>query len=128
MRRASSSSTLLQTGSAQSVGNGVNDTVELSLYVGEFAFFGVTEGIKFAALKIDFFVEASDEFFNEFWCHQALAEAVDDQPFQSRTTDALPVGTGTAAPGGRAGNIIAPDRGVTASTLLAVQQSAQQAA
>jgi hypothetical protein len=34
--------------------------------------------------------------FNEFWRHQALAQAVDDQPFQSSATDALSIGTGAA--------------------------------
>lgn len=52
--------TLLQARGAESIGNGVNKVGELSLYVGEFASFGLTEGVVFAALEIDF-LETSDK-------------------------------------------------------------------
>ena len=120
MRRASSSSRrCCRPGARNPSAMASMRPVELSLYVDQFARFDSTESVVFAALEIDLLVKSSDELFNEFWRHQALAQTVDDQPFKSSPTDALAIGTGAAAPSGRAGEVISPDCGVTAATLLA---------
>ena len=47
---------------------------------------------------------------------------------QRSAADALAIGTGAAAPSGRAGEVIAPDGGVATATFLAADEAAQQVA
>ena len=57
--------TLLQTGGAQPLSNGVYQAVQLPHYLGEFALFGLMVRVVFAALEVDFVLKGSDEFFNK---------------------------------------------------------------
>jgi len=85
-------------------------------------------GVVFTALEIDLVLKGSDEFFNEFWRHQALAQTVDDQSLESGAANSLAIGVGTAAASGGAGEIIAPDGSGMAATFLAAHKPAQKVA
>ena len=84
--------------------------------------------VVFTALEIDLVLKGSDEFYNEFWRHQALAQTVDDQSLESGAANSLAIGVGTAAASGGAGEIIAPDGSVMAATFLAAHKPAQKVA
>ena len=88
-----------------------------------------TEGVNFAALETDLLLKGSDRILQRFlapsrrWHKPSMINT-----FKSGPTDALAIGTGAAAPSGRAGEAIPPDCGVTATTLLATYKPAQQVA
>ena len=49
------------------------------------------------AQLIDLGLSSAHELLNEFWRHQALPEAIEDDPFKCGTAEALTVGADAAA-------------------------------
>jgi len=80
------------------------------------------------AQLIDLGLSSAHELLNEFWRHQALPEAIEDDPFKCGMAEALTVGAGAAAACSGAGKIVATNRCVMAAALPAIDEATEQVA
>jgi hypothetical protein len=71
-------------------------------------------------------MELADELGDEFGCHEAVLERVEDDALELSALEALPIRAGALAPSRAAREVVLPDRSQIAAALAALRQAGEE--
>ncbi len=117
---------VLETGRAQPIGNGVDQTTQTAGGCGEFLALGDTLRMPSLGHPVDLVVERLHELPDQVGMHQVVLEGNEDNILEIFPADAAAVGTRALSAGGGACQIVPADTGKVCAAVATLHLAGQQ--